>query len=332
MRGVVVGVGATGLRAARQMSNSQIFDEIVIVGRDLAATQRSADESFDENVKASNWRRELLDDANVLVLALPDNHRRYAEFALERSVPVVSCSDSVREVSSLLALDSEAIERGLTVIVGAAFAPGLSCILAKHVASEFTSVDEIHIAKFGTGGPACARQHHEALVRVAIDFRDGAWRRRRAGSGRELAYFPDPVGAHDCYRAEAPDALLLEPVFAGVNRITARLAATRRDRFTAHLPMLRKPHPEGTIGAIRVEVRGQRSGSHDVVTVGSIDRPGVAAGAVSGLTAIKLASRETQKPGVQGLASVVDEPAAWLSELAERGIKCAKFEGDPSAL
>ena len=39
-------------------------------------------------------------------------------------------------------------------------------------------------------------------------------------------------------------------------RVTARVAASRRDRLTARLPMLRPPHPEGLIGAVRVEVRG----------------------------------------------------------------------------
>ena len=31
-------------------------------------------------------------------------------------------------------------------------------------------------------------------------------------------------------------------------RVSARLSATRRDRVTARLPMLRRPHPEGTLG------------------------------------------------------------------------------------
>ena len=33
----------------------------------------------------------------------------------------------------------------------------------RHAAGRFDAVDEIHVAKVGTGGPACARQHHRAL-------------------------------------------------------------------------------------------------------------------------------------------------------------------------
>ena len=34
-------------------------------------------------------------------------------------------------------------------------------------------------------------------------------------------------------------------------------AATRRDRLTARLPMLRRPHAEGLVGAVWAEVRGR---------------------------------------------------------------------------
>src|ERR687895_764237 len=71
----------------------------------------------------------------------------------------VLIGDSIPAVRDLLDLDAEARERGLAVVVGAAFAPGLSCVLARHAASLFDEVDEIHVARHGTGGPSCARQH-----------------------------------------------------------------------------------------------------------------------------------------------------------------------------
>ena len=181
---------------------------------------------------------------------------------------MVSTSDAIVDVQALLDLDTEARERGVTVVVGGGFAPGLTCVLAAHAAAGFDEVDEVHVAKVGTGGPACARQHHRALGGMALDWRDGGWVHRPSGSGRELCWFPDPVGAEDCYRAALPDALVLVPAFPGVGRVTARLAATRRDRLTARLPMLRPPHPEGGPGAVRVEVRGRRGGSRDVTVLG----------------------------------------------------------------
>ena len=173
-----------------------------------------------------------------------------------------------------------------------------------------------------------ARQHHAALNGNATDWRDGAWLERRGGSGRELCWFPEPVGGQDCYRAALADGLLLVPAFPGIQRVTARLAATRRDRLTARLPMLRPPHPEGVLGAVRVEIRGRRGAASDVLVLGAMDRPGVAAGAVAAVAAITVASDPDQRAGAFGLAEAVD-PLALLSDLARRGVKAAVFEGAP---
>jgi hypothetical protein len=107
--------------------------------------------------------------------------------------------------------------------------------------------------------------------------------------------------------------------------VTARLAATRRDRFTAQLPMLRRPHPEGLLGALRVEVRGCKGTVRDVRVLGAIDRPAVAAAAVAA-TAARWAASGRLEPGASGLASLVD-PVPFLGELAHLGVRAAVFEG-----
>ncbi|MCB1037982.1 MAG: hypothetical protein KDA94_00385, partial [Acidimicrobiales bacterium] len=137
-------------------------------------------------------------------------------------------------------------------------------------------------------------------------------------------WFPDPIGAADCYRAELPDALLLVPAFAGVGRVTARLAATRRDRLTARLPMLRRPHPEGGLGAVRVEVRGRGADGIAVEILGAMDRPGIAGGAVAALAAVELGAGRALHTGAASLASLV-EAGPFLAELHRRGVKVATF-------
>lgn len=264
-------------------------------------------------------------DADVVVLATPAGAQvEPATEAVRRQIPVVATSDAVDDVTRLLDLGPEADARSVPVAVGAAFSPGLSCVLARFAASGLHAVDEIHVSRTGTGGPACARQHHDALAGEAVDWRDGGWQRRHGGSGRELSWFPDPIGAADCYRAALPEALLLVPAFPGVGRVTARLAATRRDRFTARLPMLRKPHPEGGLGAIRVEVRGRGEDGIRVEILGAMDRPGVASGAVAALAAVELGAGRACRAGAAGLAELV-QPKPFLAELARRGVKAARF-------
>ncbi len=333
MRAVLLGMGAVGIRAARQLVATEGLDRLVLVYDDRTKLAEIADALNSptrvETVFASRggFPAEVLDDADVVVLTTPTGHRAVAELALERGVHVVSVCDAIESVRGLLALDAEARERAVSVVVGAAFSPGLSCVLARHAASSFDSIEEIHVASIGTGGPDCARRHHAARSETAVDWRDGAWRRRPGGSGRELCWFPDPIGGADCYRAAKPDALLLVPAFPGVKRVTARMAATRRDRLTAWLPMLRPPHPEGMLGAVRVELRGMRGSARDAEVYGALDRPAVAAGTVAAVAAVWTADGRLSRPGAGGLAELIDEPVPFLQELARRGVRAAVFEG-----
>lgn len=322
MRIAVVGAGAVGARVARQLASTDDVSAVCVHDSDPRRTADVVRSIADPKVTPGD-----LDRVDAGVVAVPaGEHRARAEELLERGAAVVSVADSLDDVRALLALDDEAKVRGVPVVVGAGFAPGLTDLLARHAAATFDQVQEIHVARVGTGGPACARQHHRALAGEAVDWRDGRWVTRRAGSGRELCWFPDPVGGQDCYRAGAPDSLLLVPAFAGVDRVTARVGANRRDRFTAHLPMLRPPHPEGAVGAVRVEVRGRRGTTADVAVYGAIDRPAVAAGTVAALTAV-WAARGDVVPGAAGLAGAGIEPVPFLSELARRGVKAAVFHG-----
>ena len=324
MRAVVVGAGAVGVRAARQLlflgeveslgvvepKRDRLEAVVASLGPPAAAAGVDVEESRPD----------------VVILAGPRGHRPAAQVALEHGASVVSVSDDVDDVRDLLELDAEAVERGLHVVVGAGFSPGLTCLLASLAARSFEYVEEIHVAKVGAGGPACAHQHHVAMQGPAVEAGAGTWHRRRGGSGRALIWFPDPVGGVDCYRAALPEPLLLAPVFPAAGRVTARVGANRRDRLTAHLPMLRRPHPEGSLGAVRVEVRGRQGQATSDRVLGAVDRPAVAAGAVLALAARWTVDGRLARTGAGGLASLVD-PGPFLAALADRGVKAAVFEG-----
>ena len=325
-----MGVGAVGACAARQLASSDEVERIVVCDPDADKVEtvvRSLGSARADTVPPDDPAPGIEAGVSVALLAGPrSTHARLARRYAEAGVSVVSVADDVEEVRALLELDPVARANNVSTVIGAGFSPGLTCVLASHAASLFDRVEEIHVAKVGTGGPACASTHHDALASVAVDWRDGEWVKRRAGSGRELCWFPDPIGGEDCYRAALPDALLLAPAFAGVDRITARLAANRRDRITARFPMLRPPHPEGGLGAVRVEVRGQRGAARAVQVLGAMDRPAVAAGAVAALASIAAGNGALRRPGAGGLAEMV-EPVPFLVELARRGVKAAVFEG-----
>lgn len=327
MRVAVVGLGAVGTRAARQLASTPEVDEVVL--RDDRAARVEEVASALGTKARPQFQADTVPEADVVVCAGPSGTQvDLARVLVRAGTSVVSASDSTEDVAALLDLGPEAEARGVAVAVGAVFSPGMSCLLARLAAEHLDSVDEIHVQRLGTGGPACARQHHRALRGVAVDWRDGGWQRRRAGSGRELIWFPDPIGAADCYRAALPEALLLVPAFAGVGRVTARLAATRRDRVTAPLPMLRRPHPEAGLGAVRVEVRGRTDDAMTIEILGAMDRPGVAGGAVAALAAVELGAGRAHRSGAAGLADLV-AVKPFLAELNRRGVKAARFGQSP---
>lgn len=334
MRVAVVGLGALGARAARQLASTPEVTDVLLGEPDTTKRDAVAD-VLGPIATAAEWSPEQelpvgVESCDATLLAGPAAaHVAQVQRLIALRRPVVSVADSLPVARTLMDLDAEAARAGVPVVVGAAFSPGLSCALAAHGASWLDAVDEIHVAWLGTGGPACAHQHHRTFSGRALDWHDGAWVLRPSGSGRELCWFPEPVGAADCYRGALSEPLLLQSAFENVNRITARMAGTRRDRLLARLPMLRPPHPEGAIGALRVELRGHRAGGTQTVVLGAIDRPAVAGAAVAAVATVWAAGGRTRRQGVAGVASQLD-PLPFLRELSRRGVRAAIFEGSAS--
>jgi len=327
VRIAVFGLGIVGSHLIRQLSthDDDCSFEITVVSRRSEPRQISG-------VSLSPWQRVqwaypgAVPECDIGVIALPAGHHyAIAQRLIRRGADVVSVSDAVEDVQALKRLDAEAQQRGRRIAAGAGFAPGLTCVLARHAAATFDAVTEVHVAKQGTGGPSCARQHHASLKLPAWDYRDGEWLRRPGGSGRELLWFPSPVDGVDCYRAELPDALLLQPAFPSAHRISARLGATRRDRFTSRLPMLRPPHAEGGVGAVRVEVWGTRSAQPAAQVLGVAARPAEAAAVVVQET-LRVLSDDASWSGVRGLAQFV-HPGLFLRRARVAGLTVETFEG-----
>ena len=320
---LVVGAGVVGAGLVQRLAGSPSLSI-----RRIGVVDRNPEASWDlaERCGPPVVPGRLEDSADVVALASASGSQaRLARQLLRRGRVVLSTSDSLPDVKKLLGMSGAAKNENSLVIAGVGMAPGLSDVLAVRAAAELDRVTEVHMAKFGTGGPECARQHHRALSSRALEWQ-GRWRQRPGGTGRELCWFPSPVDAADCYRAALPDPLLLARKFGGIDRITARMAATRRDRFSSWLPMLRPPHPEGKMGAVRVDVRGQRAGGWTGRILGASAAPGEASAAVL-MTAIQMigAGRITGV-GAMGLSETV-EAGEFLDLVAQNGVFAEEFSG-----
>ncbi len=299
----IVGHGVVGSRAAHTLHN--LHQHV------RAASVRTATELF---------------DCSVVILAHGGPHAALASIFLAQGISVVSTSDNLEDVMRIIDLQERAVAKNASVIAGVACSPGMSGLLVSHMRRAFESIDEVHTAVHGTGGPMCARQHHESLSGLSVGWHDGEWLQRPAGSGRELCWFPASVGARDCYRFASPDPLLLQRVEPALQRITSRISATRRDRLTSRLPMLRKPHAEGLEGALRVEVRGVRHGKRHVEIVGIADKVATIAGVVAAHTAHAL-QNQPLAPGVYNLGQEQLPNADILDAAVASGITLHQFVG-----
>ncbi|MCY3578879.1 MAG: NAD(P)-binding domain-containing protein [bacterium] len=320
---LVIGAGVVGAGVVKRLAGSPSLP----VGR-VAIVDRNPDRAWHLSEKHGSpvTVGRLEDSADVVVLATASGSQaQLIRRFLGDGRIVLTTSDSVSDVRKLLGMNGAIRQQNSLVVVGAGMAPGLSDVLAVRAAAEFDRVTEVHVAKFGTGGPACARQHHKALSSLAWEWR-GGWKQRPGGSGRELCWFPSPVDAADCYRAALPDPILLVRKFSTADRITARMAATRRDRFSSWLPMLRPPHPEGKLGAVRVEVRGQKGSAWSGRILGASAAPGFAAAAVVVSTLELIGAGKVDRKGVAGLSEVVDA-GEFLDVLEGQGIVCEEFAG-----
>ncbi|MFM8722304.1 MAG: hypothetical protein ACKOEJ_06275 [Acidimicrobiaceae bacterium] len=320
----IFGAGVVGARVAESLSiESQT--SIVVYDSSQIVAQRLARRLSEANSLIKATSRSELHRAKVVVLAGPLPHTPVAKEFLGKGVSIVSTSDDIADCLNLLSLSELATENKATLIIGAASSPGMSGLLVRNLSKAFDSIDEVHIALHGTGGPACARQHHRALSGQSIGWHDGEWLRRPAGSGRELCWFPEPVGAYDCYRGELPDPLLIKRAFPELLRVTARVSATRRDRVFARLPMLIPPRAEGGMGGLRVEVRGTKNGERVVDVVGVAERVGQVAGVVSGCVARSISVSEITQPGAFVLGELSLPNEALLSRVMASGVQAHAF-------
>ncbi|AKL72321.1 Saccharopine dehydrogenase [Actinobacteria bacterium IMCC26256] len=328
---LLVGVGALGARAGRQLGATRGIDRILVADRraDRAEALRKFLGAKAETVEWSA-RRPLPPGVDAVACALPaGDDVPLVIAALESGVPIATSGDNQESIATLLRLNDEALASGVAVLAGCGLAPGLSDVLAAHAATLLDTVDEIHVSRAGVAGPdseASMRRLHSERPHEVIG---GALNEVRRRSTHELIWFPEPVGDKECELIGAGVALLHKS-FPSAARITVR-AVEPEPRSTG---WFRRNDPGDNWGATRVEVWGRIGNARVPVIYGSVGRTATIGGAVLGVATALLVGALPEiggaQPGVTGLAGCV-VPEAFLAELDRRGITASKFEGVPVA-
>lgn len=328
---LLVGAGAVGARAARQLVETPGIDHLLIADARPARAAEVGD-AMGKTAEIIDWQpgTSLPEGVDAIACAVPSGDDiTIARDALDAGVPCVSATDDALTIQGLLELGPAAAEMGVTIAVGAGLAPGLSDVLVRHAAESFDTVDDVNIARWGAAGEASASSLRVALADRGAELRDGVVTELRKRGGEELVWFPNPVDARAC-EPVANGLELLTHAVPGLVRASIRFG--RAEKSQRSWP--RRSDPINEWGALRVEVWGTRGAAREPVVFGAIDRTATAAGTVLALTTAAVAGalpalvRTT--PGVHGLGGVI-QPRAFLAELARRGVKVAIFEGVPVA-
>src|SRR4051794_16843360 len=105
MRIAVVGVGATGARATRQLAATDDVDSVLACDLDRSRVD-ALRESTPGRIQGVDPAEITTTDVDAVILALPaGEHLELARAFVGRGVGVVSTSDAIDDVRHLLALD-----------------------------------------------------------------------------------------------------------------------------------------------------------------------------------------------------------------------------------
>jgi len=330
MRVGLIGTGAVGRRAGRELVARAEVSELVVVGRSSRAVGRLAEslgpKALGRTVEQIDADSLAATGIGVAVVCTPDELQPdHVRAALGARAHVVSVADSSASVDAVLGADDYAREIGRTVVVGAAMSPGWTTLLAAHAAELFDGIDEIAAAVTGVAGPACHERRSQAVRTDTQEWRDGDWAECAARSAPELVWFPEPVGAVDCARGDTADGMLLHRRWPDVPQLVVKLGTTDGRPLPRGVRRWRRSPEPREPGAVRVAVSGRIDGQPATVVYGLSATPAAATGVLVALAAGSLAAGELA-PGALPVGEALD-PVLVLRAAAERGVRALVYDG-----
>lgn len=352
--------GAMGRRAAQAFAQASEVEELTLTGRRLDAAQALAEEIGGPSRAVS------LDvsDHDALVAALKGHdvaagsvgpfylyEARIAKAAIDAQVPYVSICDDHDAAEKVFALDGLAKERGVTILTGAGWTPGLTNILAKKGAAMLDKATKVHIAWAGAladadGVATMLHALHIFTGRVP-SFSGGRRTMVRAGSGRQIVNFPRPVGPVAVYHTGHPEPITIPRFIDGLDEVTlrgglnealvtrltmtlTRLGLTKtpvsRDRLLRFmkpfLPLIQKiSGPPRPISGAHVAVHGTKEEKPAVVEMAAAGRMRDLTALPHAVASLMVGRGEVSAPGVIAPeAPGGPDPDRFLSALSQLGL------------
>jgi lysine 6-dehydrogenase len=281
--------------------------------------------------------------------------RMLAAAAIEAGADYVSICDDYDAVAQVFELDEIATERGLRVLTGIGWTPGLSSLLARAAADSLETVEKINVAwaasSEDTMGMAVILHVLHAYSGRIPSFQEGSLRLIPAVSGKERIRFPEPIGEINVYHVGHPEPVTMPRYFPGISEVTLKgginedmlnklalivgktgLCGWKTSReliaafFHKTLSFWRKaagPAPDAT--GIRVDVEGLYKGESCRLTYSAAGPMDVLTGMPMAIAIRELARGKIEKTGVFAPeAPGALDPRIFFDELEIRGVKIIK--------
>jgi lysine 6-dehydrogenase len=226
---VLGGCGDMGSRAVELLAATDDVDEVVILDRDpVRGSALAGGRVTFQRVDATNPAgvQRALQGCAAVANALGPFYRfevPLARAALAAGVPYVSICDDHDAARPVLALNEQARDRGLPVLTGLGWTPGLTNLAARRAYDELGGLDAVRIFWAGASGDATG---HAVVLHTLYAFdgqvpvvRDGLTAGVRAGTGIEDVAFPPPLGTVQTSYVGHPEPVTLPRFLPGLRRV-----------------------------------------------------------------------------------------------------------------
>jgi saccharopine dehydrogenase-like NADP-dependent oxidoreductase len=238
---LLLGCGTIGAAVARLLVADEVFSGVLIADKDVARTHQITTELGE---KVTPLEADIHDEATVTCLAqgvsvvlntvgpFTRHVGAVMRVALHAGVPYADINDEAEvlwEMFASGALDAEARQRGIPLIVGLGSSPGLTNIWARYLADQMDTVTAFRIAIAMNPyyrSPAVFRHRFSTHGGEVVVFRQGRWQRVPGFSEEEEVAFPEPVGSVRVHLAGHCEPVTLPRFFPGLQTVDMKAGFT----------------------------------------------------------------------------------------------------------
>jgi saccharopine dehydrogenase (NAD+, L-lysine-forming) len=238
-----IGCGVYGEFVARKLLSTGLFSKVTLADLDYAAASQLAEKLKDSGCEVSAAQVDATDRKALadlyrgvdLVANITGAYEHTAvptiEAAISSGVDYIDINNDFPSTRTVLGLDKDAREAGITVLIGFGDTPGIINIVARYAADQLDQVDEIHFAAGGSAGYHVAEGVERIWKKVindpAIIYREGQLIEVPACTEKEYIRLVAGVAEEfEVMLAKQPMVLTVPRHIPGIREVTYKIGFT----------------------------------------------------------------------------------------------------------